>query len=71
MATSPVTALLKLPKRRRLEIAESLWLSVADEKKMPVPAAHKRVIEARLKDYRSGKAKPISHDELMRRLRAS
>jgi putative addiction module component (TIGR02574 family) len=70
MALSPVTALLKLPKRRRLEIAESLWLSVADEKKMPVPAAHKRVLDARLKDYRSGKSKPITHDELMLRLRA-
>ncbi len=71
MAAASVSALLKLPKRRRLEIAESLWLSVADEKKLPVPAAHKRVIEARLKEYRSGKTKPVSHEELMRRLRAS
>jgi len=44
---------------------------VANEKKLPVPAAHKRVIEARLKEHRSGKTKPISHEELMRRLRAS
>ena len=32
MAAASLSALLKLPKRRRLEIAENLWLSVADEK---------------------------------------
>ena len=45
--------------------------SVVDEKKLPLPAAHKRVIEARVEEYRSGKTKPISHKELMSRLRAS
>jgi len=44
--------------------------SVADEK-LPVSAAHKRVVQARLKGYRSGKTKPISREELMRRLWAS
>lgn len=68
MLARSVKTLLQLPKRKRLEIAESLWLSVADEKKMPVPAPHKRIIDARLAAYRSGKSKPISHDELMRRL---
>jgi putative addiction module component (TIGR02574 family) len=58
-----------LPKRKRLEIAESLWLSVADEEKMPVPESHKKILDARLADYRAGKTKPVSHDELMRRLR--
>jgi putative addiction module component (TIGR02574 family) len=65
-----VSALLLLPKRKRLEIAEHLWLSVADENTMSVPAAHKAVLDARLSDYRAGKSKPIAHEELMRRLRA-
>jgi putative addiction module component (TIGR02574 family) len=52
-----------------MEIAECLWLSVADEEKMPVPESHKRILDARLADYRAGKTRPVSHDELMRRLR--
>lgn len=67
MPTKTVEALLRLPKRQRLEIAESLWLSVADQEK-PVPARHKRILDDRLAAYRSGKSKPISHEELMRRL---
>jgi putative addiction module component (TIGR02574 family) len=66
-----VSSLLLLPKRKRLEIAEKLWLSVADEKKMPVPESHKKVLNARLADYRAGKTKPIAHAELMRRLRTA
>ena len=53
-----------------MEIAEQLWLSVADEEKMPVPAAHRAILDQRLADYRSGKSKPISIEELMRRVRA-
>jgi putative addiction module component (TIGR02574 family) len=71
MATQVVSSLLALPKRKRLEIAERLWLSVADEQEMPVPGDHKKVVDARLASYRSGKSKPISHDELMRRLCSS
>ena len=68
--SSTVPNLLRLPKRRRLEIAERLWLSVADEEKMPVPAAHRATLQARLASYRAGKSRPIPHAELMRRLRA-
>jgi putative addiction module component (TIGR02574 family) len=68
MPAQPVSSLLRLPKRQRLEIAESLWLSVADEEKMMVPSTHKKVLDARLADYRAGKSKPIPHEELMRRL---
>jgi putative addiction module component (TIGR02574 family) len=68
MATESVTSLLRLPKRKRLEIAESLWLSVADEVKMPVPRKHRDVLDQRLAAYRGGKSKPVPHDELMRRL---
>ncbi len=69
MPPEPVASLLRLPKRKRLEIAESLWLSVADEEKMPVPVSHKEVLDDRLAAYRAGKSKPISHVDLMRRLR--
>jgi putative addiction module component (TIGR02574 family) len=71
MRSSSVSSLLRLPKRKRLEIAESLWLSVADEEKMPVPESHKKILDARLADYRAGKSKPITHEELMRRLRSA
>jgi putative addiction module component (TIGR02574 family) len=66
-----LSALLRLPKKRRLEIAEQLWLSVADEEAMPVPASHRAVLDKRLASYRAGKSKVITHAELMRRLRAS
>lgn len=68
MPSQSVSSLLQLPKRKRLEIAESLWLSVADEEKMAMPESHKKVLDARLADYRAGKTRPVSHDELMRRL---
>jgi putative addiction module component (TIGR02574 family) len=71
MPTPDVTSLLRLPKKKRLEIAESLWLSVADEQKMPVPEKHRKILDARLASYRSGKSKPVTHVELMRRLQAS
>jgi putative addiction module component (TIGR02574 family) len=69
MVTESVSSLLLLPKRKRLEIAERLWLSVADERKMPVPQRHRKVLDDRMAKYRSGKSKPISHEELMRRVR--
>ena len=63
--------LLRLPKKRRMEIAERLWASVANENDMPVPAAHRKVLDERLASYRAGKSKVITHAELMRRLRSS
>lgn len=65
---SPLPALLRLPKKRRLEIAEEL--SVADEEKMPVPVAHRAILDKRLAEYRAGKSKAITIEELMRRVRA-
>jgi putative addiction module component (TIGR02574 family) len=69
MSPPEVASLLRLPKRQRLAIAESLWLSVTDEQKLPIPATLKRILDQRLADYQSGKSRPISHAELMRRLR--
>lgn len=62
-------ALFSLSKQARLALAERLWLSVADERTLEVPAEHKSVLKARLADYKAGKSKPISHEELMRRVR--
>jgi putative addiction module component (TIGR02574 family) len=70
MPPAVLSNLLQLPPRQRLEIAERLWFSVADEEKMPVPAAHKRLLRQRVADYKAGKIKTISHADLMRRLRS-
>ncbi len=69
MPTATLTKLLDLPPRQRLEIAERLWLSVADEDNLPVPESHRRILRQRMADYKSGKTKVISQQELMRRLR--
>ncbi len=69
MSTAVLPALLKLPKKRRMEIAESLWLSVADDS-MEVPIEHKRLLNQRMKAYQAGTLKTISHSELMRKLRS-
>ena len=71
MPSEHLAKLMRLPARQRLAIAEKLWLSVADEEKMPVPEAHRRVLRKRLADYRSGRSSVVSHEEMMRRLRPS
>jgi len=45
-------SLLSPSKKERREVAEQLWLSVADEQRMPVPADHKKVINRRLQNYK-------------------
>lgn len=71
MSSSTIADLLQLPKKKRLEIAEKLWLSVADEAKMPVSEAHQKILRRRLGDYRAGREKVISHDDMMRRVRST
>ena len=61
----------QLTKKKRLELAERLWLSVADESSMPVLESHKRILRKRMADYKAGRIKTVSHAELMRRVRAS
>jgi putative addiction module component (TIGR02574 family) len=70
MSTTTIDSLLRLPKKRKMEIAERLWLSAVDERTAAVPAAHKKIIASRLADYRAGKSVPIPHEDLMRKLRA-
>lgn len=62
--------LLRLPKKERMEVAEKLWLSVADEQTLVIPAGHKKILDQRFKDYKSGTSIPISHSEMMKRLRS-
>jgi putative addiction module component (TIGR02574 family) len=71
MPTAIAPKIFRLPKKKRLELAERLWLSVADESSMPVPEPHKRILKQRLADFKAGHIKTISHDELMRRVRVS
>jgi putative addiction module component (TIGR02574 family) len=71
MSSSTIEDLLQLPKKKRLEIAEKLWLSVADEEKMPVPEAHQKILRRRLGDYRAGRERVLSHDALMRQVRSA
>lgn len=70
MPTPSIDLLLKLPKKRRMEIAERLWLSAVDEQDAVVPIEHKQTVAARLAAYRSGETQPVDHAELMRKLRA-
>jgi putative addiction module component (TIGR02574 family) len=71
MPTPSHASLLRLPPGERLALAEQLWLSVADERRMPVPQQHKQVLRKRVADYREGRSKPITHEEMLRRLKAS
>ena len=71
MFVQTISKLMRLPARQRLAIAESLWLSVADEEKMPVPEDHKRILRKRLTDYRAGRSKAVPHEDMMRRLQSS
>ena len=71
MPPQTISKLMRLPARERLALAERLWLSVADEQRMPVSDDHKRILRKRMADYRAGRTKAITHDELMQRLRAS
>jgi len=64
-----IDTLLRLPKSDRMEVAETLWLSVADEETLPVPPEHKRIIDERLERYNNGRSKPVPHAEMMQRLR--
>lgn len=70
MPAQALSELMRLPARKRLEIAESLWPSVADEQSMVVPEDHRRMIRTRLSSYRAGRSKVVTHLELMRRLQS-
>jgi putative addiction module component (TIGR02574 family) len=67
MTLADFPELQKLTDRQKERLAEELWLSAMNDKK-PVPSAHKKELDCRWADYKSGKIKTITLDEMMRRL---
>ncbi|MFA6285834.1 MAG: addiction module protein [Opitutaceae bacterium] len=58
--------LQKLSRRAKNQLAEELWQ--AANANAPVSAAHRRTLDSRWADYKSGKTKAVSLTELKRRL---
>jgi hypothetical protein len=67
MKLSAFPALAKLPKRKRLQLAEELWFSAVDDS-LPVSARHQVILDKRWSAYRRGRAKRLALSELERRL---
>jgi putative addiction module component (TIGR02574 family) len=67
MTLAQFPELQKLPKRRKLELAEELWRNAVDDR-APVSVADRALLDSRWKDYRSGKLARISLAELERRV---
>lgn len=60
--------LQKLSRRAKNQLAEELWQAANAD--APVSAAHRRTLDSRWADYKSGKTKAISLAELNHRLAA-
>ncbi len=60
--------LQKLSRRAKNQLAEELWQAANAD--APVSAAHRRTLDSRWADYKSGKTKAISLAELNQRLAA-
>ena len=67
MTLAQFPALQKLPKRKKLQLAEELWCAAVDDD-VPVSGEDRAILESRWKAYRSGKMKRITLAELERRL---
>jgi putative addiction module component (TIGR02574 family) len=64
---------LRLPAKERAELAASLWESIEDPYSLPADLSDAEAIELsvlRDKDLESGAVSPISHSQLMERLRS-
>jgi putative addiction module component (TIGR02574 family) len=59
--------LARLPKRKRMQLADELWLSCMDDRSK-TPKWHQETLEQRWSAYRCGKVKRISLKELECRL---
>ena len=68
MTLASFPQLKKLSKRERLKLAEELWFSGVDDS-TPVSPVDKHLLDERWRDYRTGKIKRISLNELERRLK--
>ena len=63
---------LRLPAKDRAMLAESLWESLADPYMIPAEKDDAETIELaveRNRQMEAGEVKPVSHDEMMSRLR--
>jgi len=67
MKLTDFPALVKLPKRQRLKLAEELWFASVDDS-LPVSATQRAVLDERWQSYRKGRVKRLSLDDLERRL---
>ena len=67
-----VAEALRLPAQDRALLAESLWESLADPFKVPATAPEPETLALaaeRDREMIAGEVKPLSHEELMARLR--
>ena len=60
--------LQKLSRRAKNQLAEELWQAANTD--APVSTVHRRTLDSRWADYKSGKTKAINLTELKRRLTA-
>ena len=61
--------LLALPVEDRVDLMDDLNISIAkDQKELPVPNAHKRLLRQRIAEHRADPANTISHGELRKRM---
>jgi putative addiction module component (TIGR02574 family) len=67
MKLTDFPALIKLPKRQRLKLAEELWFSSVDDS-LPVSPTQRNLLDERWRQYRKGSVKRLSLDDLERRL---
>lgn len=55
----------KMTSRQKMQLADEIWLDAISDK-TPVPALHKKTLDARWADYKTGKTKRINRKELER-----
>jgi putative addiction module component (TIGR02574 family) len=63
---------LRLPPKQRAMLAESLWESLVDPFKIPAATDDAEAVALALerdRELETGKVQPVSHEELMARLR--
>ncbi len=66
------TEALRLPAKERAKLAESLWESLVDPFKTPAESEDAEAVALAMKRDRqleTGEVQPLSHEELMSRLR--
>jgi putative addiction module component (TIGR02574 family) len=67
MTLAAFPELRKLTASQRISLADELWQSGVSES-APVPSRQQELLNDRWREYRSGKIKRVSMDELSKRL---